>query len=158
MKKLTYFPGCSAHGTSEEFDHTLKLVMKKLDVELEEIPDWNCCGATSAHVMTEALAMALPLRNLVLAEKLDSKTMGIACASCYSRMKTTKVQVDENPELARKINSTIIQEAIIRMAIFMMVAGIVSFESHRHRRTEEALIRIQKAVESSSEAIGSHKE
>jgi len=110
MKKLTYFPGCSAHGTSEEFDHTLKLVMKKLDVELEEIPDWNCCGATSAHVMTEALAMALPLRNLVLAEKLDSKTMGIACASCYSRMKTTKVQVDENPELARKINSTIIQE------------------------------------------------
>jgi heterodisulfide reductase subunit B2 len=110
MKKLTYFPGCSAHGTSEEFDHTLKLVLKTLDVELEEIPDWNCCGATSAHVMTETLALALPLRNLVLAEKLDGKTMGIACASCYSRMKTTKVQVDENPELAKKINSTIIQE------------------------------------------------
>jgi heterodisulfide reductase subunit B len=110
MKKLTYFPGCSAHGTSEEFDHTLKLVMKTLDVELEEIPDWNCCGATSAHVMTETLALALPLRNLVLAEQLESKTMGIACASCYSRMKTTKVQVDGNPELAKKINSTIIQE------------------------------------------------
>jgi heterodisulfide reductase subunit B len=110
MKKLTYFPGCSAHGTSEEFDHTLKLVLKTLDVELEEIPDWNCCGATSAHVMTETLALALPLRNLVLAEHLESKTMGIACASCYSRMKTTKVQMDENPELAKKINSTIIQE------------------------------------------------
>jgi len=110
MKKLTYFPGCSAHGTSEEFDHTLKLVLKTLDVELEEIPDWNCCGATSAHVMTETLALALPLRNLVLAEKLESKTMGIACASCYSRMKMTKVQMDGNPELARKINSTIIQE------------------------------------------------
>jgi heterodisulfide reductase subunit B len=110
MKKLTYFPGCSAHGTSEEFDHTLKLVLKTLDVELEEIPDWNCCGATSAHVMTETLALALPLRNLVLAEKLESKIMGIACASCYSRMKTTKVQVDANMELAKKINSTIIQE------------------------------------------------
>lgn len=110
MKKLTYFPGCSAHGTSEEFDHTLKLVLKTLDVELEEIPDWNCCGATSAHVMTETLALALPLRNLVLAEQLESKTMGIACASCYSRMKGTKVQMDGNPELARKINSTIIQE------------------------------------------------
>jgi len=110
MKKLTYFPGCSAHGTSEEFDHTLKLVMKTLDVEMEEIPDWNCCGATSAHVMTENLAYALPLRNLVLAEKLSSTTMGIACASCYSRMKTTKAHMDENPELAKKINSTIIQE------------------------------------------------
>jgi heterodisulfide reductase subunit B2 len=110
MNKLTYFPGCSAHGTSEEFDHTLKLVMKTLDVQMEEIPDWNCCGATSAHVMTENLALALPMRNLVLAEKLNNKTMGIACASCYSRMKGTKKHLDENPELARKINSTIIEE------------------------------------------------
>jgi heterodisulfide reductase subunit B2 len=110
MNKLTYFPGCSAHGTSEEFDHTLKLVMKTLDVQMEEIPDWNCCGATSAHVMTENLALALPMRNLVLAEKLENKTMGIACASCYSRMKVTKKHLDENPDLARKINSTIIDE------------------------------------------------
>ncbi len=110
MTKLTYFPGCSAHGTSEEFDTTLKLVMKSLDVEMEEIPDWNCCGATSAHVMTENLAMALPMRNLVLAERLKNKTMGIACASCYSRMKTTKAEIDANPELAKRINSTIVEE------------------------------------------------
>lgn len=110
MNKITYFPGCSAHGTSEEFDHTLKLVMKTLDVQMEEIPDWNCCGATSAHVMTENLAIALPMRNLVLAEKLENKTMGIACASCYSRMKVTKKHLDENPNLAKKINSTIIDE------------------------------------------------
>jgi heterodisulfide reductase subunit B2 len=110
MNKLTYFPGCSAHGTSEEFDHTLKLVMKTLDVQMEEIPDWNCCGATSAHVMTENLALALPMRNLVLAEKLNNRTIGIACASCYSRMKVTKKHLDENPELAQKINSTIVEE------------------------------------------------
>lgn len=84
--------------------------MRTLDVQMEEIPDWNCCGATSAHVMTENLALALPMRNLVLAEKLECKTMGIACASCYSRMKSTKKHLDENPELARKINSTIIDE------------------------------------------------
>ncbi|MEI7663363.1 MAG: CoB--CoM heterodisulfide reductase iron-sulfur subunit B family protein [Bacteroidota bacterium] len=110
MKKLTYFPGCSAHGTSEEFDSTLKLVLKTLDVELEDIPDWNCCGATSAHVMTENLAYALPLRNLVLAEKLSNTTMGIACASCYQRMKVTKVHMDENPELAKRINTTVVEE------------------------------------------------
>ncbi|MEI6172883.1 MAG: CoB--CoM heterodisulfide reductase iron-sulfur subunit B family protein [Bacteroidota bacterium] len=110
MKKLTYFPGCSAHGTSEEFDSTLKLVLKTLDVELEDIPDWNCCGATSAHVMTENLALALPLRNLVLAEKLENSTMGIACASCYQRMKVTKVHLDGNPELAKRINTTVVDE------------------------------------------------
>ncbi len=107
MKKLTYFPGCSAHGTSEEFDHTLKLVMKSLEVELDEIPDWNCCGATSAHVMTENLALALPLRNLILAEDLHNDTMGIACASCYARHKVTKYELDKDPVLAKKINTTI---------------------------------------------------
>ncbi len=110
MKKLTYFPGCSAHGTSEEFDSTLKMVLKTLEVQLEEIPDWNCCGATSAHVMTENLAYALPMRNLVLAERLENDTIGIACASCYQRMKVTKVHLDANPELARRINSTIVEE------------------------------------------------
>ena len=112
MKKLTYFPGCSAHGTSEEFDLTVKMVMKSLDVQMEEIPDWNCCGATSAHTMSESLAYALPLRNLVLAEKLDNTTMAIPCASCYQRLKVTKVHMDENPELAGRINSTVVEEGI----------------------------------------------
>ena len=110
MKKLTYFPGCSAHGTSEEFDLTVKMVMKTLDVQMEELPDWNCCGATSAHTMSETLAYALPLRNLVLAEKLDNTTMAIPCASCYQRLKVTKVHMDADPELAKKINSTVVEE------------------------------------------------
>ena len=117
MKKLTYFPGCSAHGTSEEFDSTLKLVLKTLEVELEDIPDWNCCGATSAHVMTENLAYALPMRNLVLAEKLSNTTMGIACASCYQRMKVTKVHMDENPELAARINTTVVEEGTYKGSV-----------------------------------------
>ena len=110
MKKVTYFPGCSAHGTSEEFDLTVKMVMKTLDVEMEEIPDWNCCGATSAHTMNESLAYALPLRNLVLAEKLSNDTMTIPCASCYQRLKATKVHMDEDPELAKKINTAVVGE------------------------------------------------
>jgi heterodisulfide reductase subunit B2 len=107
MKKLTYFPGCSAHGTSEEFDQTLQLVMKTLEVELEEIPDWNCCGATSAHAMTENLALALPLRNIVLAEKMENDTIGIPCASCYSRMKATKAEMDAHPQLAKKLKDIV---------------------------------------------------
>ena len=110
MKKLTYYPGCSSHGTSEEFDKTVKMVMTSLDVQMEEIPDWNCCGATSAHTLSESLAYALPLRNLVLAEKLDNKTIAIPCASCYQRLKVTKYHMDNNPELALKINTTIVGE------------------------------------------------
>jgi heterodisulfide reductase subunit B len=60
--------------------------------------------------MTENLAYALPLRNLVLAEKLENTTMGIACASCYQRMKVTKVHMDENPALAKRINTAVVDE------------------------------------------------
>jgi heterodisulfide reductase subunit B len=110
MKKLTYFPGCSAHGTSEEFDRTVRMVMNTLGVEMEELPDWNCCGATSAHTLSETLSYALPLRNLVLAERLTNDIMAIPCASCYQRLKVTKVHLDENPTLARNISSTIVDE------------------------------------------------
>ena len=89
---------------------TVKMVMKSLDVQMEELPDWNCCGATSAHTMSESLAYALPLRNLVLAEKLDNTTMAIPCASCYQRLKVTKVHMDANPELCKEINSTVVEE------------------------------------------------
>ncbi|MCK9618805.1 MAG: CoB--CoM heterodisulfide reductase iron-sulfur subunit B family protein [Lentimicrobiaceae bacterium] len=107
MNKLTYFPGCSAHGTSEEFDHTLKLVAKTLDMELEEIADWNCCGATSAHVMTETLALALPLRNLVLAEKMNNDTMAIPCASCYQRHKVTQYELAKDASLAKRVGKAV---------------------------------------------------
>ena len=110
MKKITYFPGCSAHGTSKEFDETVKMVMKRLDVQLEEIPDWNCCGATSAHTLSEPLSYALPLRNLILAEKLNNTTMAIPCASCYQRMKVTKTHLDHNPALSKDISTTIVDE------------------------------------------------
>lgn len=107
MKKLSYYPGCSAHGTSSEFEHTMNLIMNTLDVKLEQVPDWNCCGASSAHVMTETLSHALPLRNLVLAEQLQNDTMVIPCAACYSRLKTTKVELDANSDLRKKINTTV---------------------------------------------------
>jgi len=110
MNKLTYYPGCSSHGTSEEFDKTVKIVMKILGVEMEEIPDWNCCGATSAHTMSETLAYALPMRNLILAEKVGNKIIATPCASCYQRLKVTKYHLDQDPELARKINATMVDE------------------------------------------------
>jgi heterodisulfide reductase subunit B2 len=107
MKKFTYYPGCSSHGTSQEYEHTMKLVMQALDVKLDYVPDWNCCGATSAHVMTESLAIALPMRNLILAEKLENDTLAIPCASCYSRMKETKLKLDADPDIRKEINTIV---------------------------------------------------
>lgn len=84
--ELSYYPGCSLHGTSEEYDHSIKVVCGALDVKLSELDDWTCCGASSAHALNDDLADLLAARNLVLAE-VSGKDVLVPCAACYSRLK-----------------------------------------------------------------------
>ena len=65
--RYAYYPGCSLHSTSKEFDISARAVCQALGIELEEIPGWICCGASSAHATNELLSIALPVKNLVLA-------------------------------------------------------------------------------------------
>jgi heterodisulfide reductase subunit B len=60
-----------------------------LGVELCELPDWNCCGASSAHITDESLALGLALRNLTIAEK-QGMDLVIPCAACYGRLKAAE--------------------------------------------------------------------
>ncbi|MDP2725646.1 MAG: heterodisulfide reductase-related iron-sulfur binding cluster, partial [Syntrophales bacterium] len=67
--KVSYYPGCALHGTGKEFDLSVKAVSNALGVELKEVDDWSCCGASSAHAMNFKLSVALPARDLISAEK-----------------------------------------------------------------------------------------
>ena len=65
--RIGYYPGCSLLGSSKEFDESVRTVLKALGVELVEVPDWSCCGASSAHILDHGLSLALPARILALA-------------------------------------------------------------------------------------------
>jgi heterodisulfide reductase subunit B len=95
MTELSYFPGCSLHGTSKEFDESIRGVLECLGIKVNELEDWTCCGATSAHCLDERLAVELPARNLAIAEK-SSHDLLVPCASCYSRFKGAEYEVKEN--------------------------------------------------------------
>ena len=97
MKEITYYPGCSLHGTAREYDESFRGVSKLLEVGLHELEDWTCCGSTSAHCSDEALAVALPVRNLRLAEKHD-REMIVPCVACYSRFKAAEAGAKAHPE------------------------------------------------------------
>jgi heterodisulfide reductase subunit B len=86
MQSVSYYPGCSLKGSAREFDDSVRAVATSLEVELAELRDWNCCGATAAHSLDEHLALALPARNLVLAEAAG-KDVVVPCASCFNRLK-----------------------------------------------------------------------
>ena len=100
---LAYYPGCSMHGTSREYDESLRAVAATLEVELREIDDWNCCGASSAHIADHLLAVALPARNLALAEAQGASEILAPCAACYNRLSGAAHAVADEPGLATKV-------------------------------------------------------
>jgi heterodisulfide reductase subunit B2 len=85
--KVSYYPGCSLEATARDYQESLSIVCKKIGVELEEIPDWSCCGATAAHSLDKFLSLALPGRNLALAEQIGLDLV-VPCPMCFNRLKT----------------------------------------------------------------------
>jgi heterodisulfide reductase subunit B2 len=95
--KYAFFPGCSLESTAWDFNRSMQAVCRALGIELEEIPDWVCCGSTPAHSSSSSLAVALPVMNLQKARDM-SKPVLAACASCYARLRTANYKVRNDAE------------------------------------------------------------
>lgn len=95
--KLSYYPGCSLQGTALDYDQSVREVCKALDIELIDIPDWNCCGASSAHMTNHEVGNRLPMRNLLL-NMQENHDILVPCAACYQRLRAADLALRENPE------------------------------------------------------------
>ena len=80
--KYSYYPGCTASTTAVEYGLSTEAVCEALGMELIELPDWNCCGASSAHALNHELATALPGRNVAIAQAAGLD-IAIPCPACY---------------------------------------------------------------------------
>jgi heterodisulfide reductase subunit B len=107
--KYAYFPGCSLLSSAAEYAKASKAVLQAVGVELKEIDDWVCCGATAAHATSHLLSVALPAISCAAAEKEDLDILTF-CAACYSRLKQTNQQVRDDPELQKQISEIIEEE------------------------------------------------
>lgn len=94
---IGYYPGCALHGSSAEYEKSVRACMKALDVALDELQDWICCGATAAHSINHKLSVALPARNLGIAEKQQLKQLFAPCPMCSMELKkaSDELQADE---------------------------------------------------------------
>ncbi|MCC6444034.1 MAG: CoB--CoM heterodisulfide reductase iron-sulfur subunit B family protein [Armatimonadetes bacterium] len=102
--RYAYFPGCSLLSTARAYDLSARVACRALGIGLEEIPDWNCCGATSAHSLSRDLGIALPLRNLALAEAMGLDILA-PCAACYNRLKSADAAIKGDPVMAGEMLS-----------------------------------------------------
>jgi heterodisulfide reductase subunit B2 len=102
--KLGFYPGCSLTGSSREYNESLHAIAKAAGIELVEITDWNCCGATAAHNLNHELSVSLPARNLALAELDGMDELVVPCAACYNRLVMTQHELNEKVGLKALIS------------------------------------------------------
>ena len=94
---IGYYPGCALHGSSNDYDQSLKACLGALDISLQEVKDWICCGATAAHSLNHKLALALPARNLAMAERDGFKEVFAPCPLCSMQLlKVRKAVADDS--------------------------------------------------------------
>jgi heterodisulfide reductase subunit B len=109
MKHYLYYPGCSLTGSARAYAESLGAMLRVLDVELHEIDDWNCCGATEYLTLSPLRGYALIGRNLALAERQrdGSSTLVAPCSACYVNLAKTDHLVRESPVLRDQVNGAL---------------------------------------------------
>ncbi len=96
--RYAYYPGCSLRGTGRAYEESLLAVFRALDIAVEEIDDWNCCGATTYMSVDELTSYALAGRNLALAARKHSEIIA-PCAACYLVLNKTQHYIRDYPDI-----------------------------------------------------------
>lgn len=100
---FAYYPGCSARGSSKDYEMSTQAVCKALDMNLVDIPDWNCCGSTPAHAVDTELSAALCVRNLDIAAQQQAELLLTPCPSCLSNLKLAARRM-EDPAFRQRVD------------------------------------------------------
>lgn len=105
--KYAFYPGCAVHSSSKEYGDSCKAISKVLDIELVEIPDWNCCGAIDAiYAYKPQFSVALAARNLSLAERMQMDIITL-CSACYYTLSRTNKLLREDTGLKNKVEQAL---------------------------------------------------
>ena len=108
-RKYAYFPGCSLEKMARSYHDSAMETTRALDVELQEIEDWNCCGATTYFNIDELLAYTLCGRNLAIAEQLKLDVVA-PCSGCYKNMYSARKHLKREPDLMEHINEALAED------------------------------------------------
>ena len=104
---IGYYPGCALHGSSDDYEASVRVCMKALGVELNELEDWICCGATAAHCINKKLSTALPARNLGIAEKQNLKSLFAPCPMCSMELTKANEAIKADAELRKEMSEIV---------------------------------------------------
>jgi heterodisulfide reductase subunit B len=110
-KKVAYYPGCALEGTGHAYNKSTKAVGKSLGLELEEVKNWNCCGAMEVKNIDPKVQTYLSSRVMsIAANEMGYDTVMAPCNGCYHNLKKAEYDL-ENDQTSREVVDRISKKA-----------------------------------------------
>jgi heterodisulfide reductase subunit B len=100
---IPYYPGCTLSTRAENYDRSGRAVAAALGLELEELPEWQCCGATFPLVLDNSMALIAPTRVLYQAQQAGERVATL-CAVCFHVLRRSQALLERAPEMLERIN------------------------------------------------------
>jgi len=110
--KISYYPGCTLKNNAKNFEDSTLCSLKKLGIEVEELPRWNCCGTVFSLATDDLIHHVAPIRNLIRTKESNSENIMTLCAMCFNTLKRANERVKADPESLEKINDFMYLEKI----------------------------------------------
>jgi heterodisulfide reductase subunit B len=104
--QFSYYPGCSVEGMNKAYDKSARIICNALDIDIAELDDWNCCGASAYISVHELKAHLLSARNLAIAEK-NKKDLVVVCPACLTSLNKTNHYLAEDPNFKRTVTNAL---------------------------------------------------
>lgn len=107
-KTMTYFPGCSSQGSGRHLDESIRAILPDLGVDMVDIEDWNCCGASVGNIGGGPLPnLTLTGRNLAKAQEEKNQDIITGCAACYLNTHGGNEKIKESVKKRRAVNEAL---------------------------------------------------
>ena len=142
--RVPYFPGCAVKTTAVGFEDSALAVAKELDIELVELPRWNCCGTVHSLTNDDLMHQIAPIRNFVRVQEMNEKgsledeyRLVTLCSICYNTLKRSNIVVKNDREKLKTINDAMDREeeylGKVKIIHFLELLRDVGFEKVAQR-------------------------
>jgi heterodisulfide reductase subunit B len=103
MASLPYYPGCTLNTVAKAFDQSARRSFRILGIELAELAQWNCCGASFPLTPNNVIGLTGPTNVLIQSQKAGG-TVSTLCSFCYNTLKRTNLAMKEEQERRAAVN------------------------------------------------------
>jgi heterodisulfide reductase subunit B len=104
MSKVAYYPGCALEGSGGPYDRSTRALVDALDLEMETLKDWNCCGAMEVKNIHPMLQTYMSARNMAIAaENMGLNTVMAPCNGCYHNLKKAEYECSTSAEAMQTV-------------------------------------------------------